>query len=308
MENGLVKVVSPIDDTPAHRAGLQSGDLITHLDNEAVLGLTLSEAVERMRGPPDTDIMLTVRRANREPFDVTITRAVIKIQSVRSRTEGDIGYIRIILLQRADAGRGRTGDGEAPRRNRRGEGSGARSPQQPGRVAGAIGQGGRFLPRTRRDRIHPVAPSRRRAALQRQARGPRRRLAHGGADQWRFGVRLGDRRRRAAGSPPRHRHGNAFLWQGLGSDHRAAGRARRDPAHDGALLHPSGRSIQAKGIEPDIVSSRPGSRSSTRRGVGAEGDLRGALSNPNEGDGGEAAGTARRRPRARRRRSRRTTS
>ncbi len=96
MENRLVKVVSPIDDTPAYRAGLKSGDLITHLDGEQVLGLTLSEAVERMRGPVGADIVLTVRREGEEaPFDVTITRAIIKVQSVRSRVEGDAAYIRI---------------------------------------------------------------------------------------------------------------------------------------------------------------------------------------------------------------------
>jgi len=96
MENGLVKVISPIDDTPAFRAGIEPGDLITHLDGERVLGLTLSQAVEKMRGKVDTDIKLTVRRKGREgPFDVTITRAVIKIKSVRSRLEGKVGYIRI---------------------------------------------------------------------------------------------------------------------------------------------------------------------------------------------------------------------
>jgi carboxyl-terminal processing protease len=96
MENRLVKVVSPIDDTPAYRAGIKAGDLITHLDGKQVLGLTLSEAVESMRGPVGTDIVLTVRREGVDkPIEVTITRAIIKIQSVRSRAEGDAGYIRI---------------------------------------------------------------------------------------------------------------------------------------------------------------------------------------------------------------------
>lgn len=95
MENGLVKVVSPIDDTPAHRAGLQPGDYISHLDGEAVLGLTLAEAVEKMRGAPNTDITLTVRRGEDQPFDVTLTRAIIKIQSARWRLEGSVGYVRI---------------------------------------------------------------------------------------------------------------------------------------------------------------------------------------------------------------------
>ncbi len=95
MEGGLVKVVSPIDDTPAFRAGLEPGDLVTHIDGEQVLGLTLSEAVEKMRGPVDTKIKLTIRRDGRDPFDVTITRAIVKIQSVRSRLEGKVGYVRV---------------------------------------------------------------------------------------------------------------------------------------------------------------------------------------------------------------------
>ncbi|MEW5729477.1 MAG: S41 family peptidase [Pseudomonadota bacterium] len=95
MENGWVKVVSPIDDTPAFRAGLQPGDFITHLDGEPVLGLTLGEAVERMRGPANSDIKLTVRRNGTSPFDVKLTRAVIKIRSVRSQVQGNIGYVRI---------------------------------------------------------------------------------------------------------------------------------------------------------------------------------------------------------------------
>ena len=96
MENGLVKVVSPIDDTPAANAGLKPGDLITHLDGTPVQGLTLPEAVEKMRGPVNSDITLTVRREGRDPFDVKLTRAIIKIRSVRSHLEGkDIGYIRI---------------------------------------------------------------------------------------------------------------------------------------------------------------------------------------------------------------------
>jgi carboxyl-terminal processing protease len=96
MENGFVKVVSPIDDTPAARAGLKPGDLITHLDGTPVQGLTLPEAVEKMRGPVNSDLNLTIRREGREPFDVKLTRAVIRIKSVRSHLENkNIGYIRI---------------------------------------------------------------------------------------------------------------------------------------------------------------------------------------------------------------------
>src|SRR5882672_8917831 len=96
MESGLVKVVSPIDDTPAARAGLKPGDLITHLNGDAVQGLSLQEAVEKMRGPINSELTLTIRREGREPFDVKLTRAKIKIQSVRSHLEGNnIGYVRV---------------------------------------------------------------------------------------------------------------------------------------------------------------------------------------------------------------------
>jgi len=95
MEEGFVKVISPIDDTPAFRAGIESGDIITHLDGESVQGLTLTQAVDKMRGKVGSDIRLSLVREGREPFDVTITRSVIKITSVRSRVEGKIGYVRI---------------------------------------------------------------------------------------------------------------------------------------------------------------------------------------------------------------------
>jgi len=97
MENGVVKVVSPIEDTPASRAGLMSGDLITHLDKEQILGLTLQEAVEKMRGPVNSPITLTiVRKGVDDPFDVKVVRDVIHINPVKYDVEGDdIGYIRI---------------------------------------------------------------------------------------------------------------------------------------------------------------------------------------------------------------------
>ena len=106
MENGLVKVVSPIDDTPAARAGLKPGDLITHLDGDPVQGMTLPEAVEKMRGSVSSEIKLTIRREGREPFDVKLIRATIKIQSVRSHLEGDnIAYIRITTFnEQTDVG------------------------------------------------------------------------------------------------------------------------------------------------------------------------------------------------------------
>lgn len=95
MDNGWVKVVSPIDDTPAAKAGIRSGDYITHIDGTTVLGLTLSQAVDKMRGPLNSKVKLTVRRKNKEPFDVTLTRDAIKIRSVKTEDKGTVGYIRI---------------------------------------------------------------------------------------------------------------------------------------------------------------------------------------------------------------------
>ena len=95
-ENGLIKVVSPIDDTPAARAGIKAGDLITMLDGQTVQGLTLNEAVDKMRGPPGSNIKLTIKREGvNTPVEVAMQREVIKIQVVRSHMEGDVGYIRL---------------------------------------------------------------------------------------------------------------------------------------------------------------------------------------------------------------------
>ncbi len=96
MENGVVKVVAPIEDTPAAKAGLLSGDLITHLDNVQITGMTLEQAVEKMRGPVNSSITLTiVRKGKEEPFDVKIVRDIIRINAVRSNPEDDVAYIRI---------------------------------------------------------------------------------------------------------------------------------------------------------------------------------------------------------------------
>ncbi|MEM6713015.1 MAG: S41 family peptidase [Pseudomonadota bacterium] len=95
MEEGFIKVVSPIDDTPAARAGILSNDFITHLDGEDVQDLDLSQAVDRMRGVIGTEITVTIQREGVDPFDVTLERDQIRIASVRSRLEGGVGYLRV---------------------------------------------------------------------------------------------------------------------------------------------------------------------------------------------------------------------
>jgi carboxyl-terminal processing protease len=96
MEDGLVKVISPMDGTPAARAGIKTGDLIATIDGMQIQGLTLSEAVDKMRGPVNSQIKLTVlRKGEKKPLDIVITRAIIRVESVRWKQEGDIAYFRV---------------------------------------------------------------------------------------------------------------------------------------------------------------------------------------------------------------------
>jgi carboxyl-terminal processing protease len=99
MEDGLVKVISPIDDTPAAKAGLRPDDYIAAIDNTPVQGLTLNDAISRMRGAPGTKIKLTVlRKGEKKPFDVSLTRAIVHVNAVKFHREGDIGYIRLSVF------------------------------------------------------------------------------------------------------------------------------------------------------------------------------------------------------------------
>lgn len=100
MEDGLVKVMSPIDNTPASRGGVQPADLITHLDGEPVKGLSLEQAVEKMRGPVNTPIVLRIQRKGAEkPIEIKLVREIISIRNVRFKIEDDVGYIRLTSFQ-----------------------------------------------------------------------------------------------------------------------------------------------------------------------------------------------------------------
>src|SRR6201996_19093 len=106
-EKGIIKVVSPIDDTPAARAGIKPGDIITALDGKTLIGMSLNDAVDKMRGPPNSKIVLTIKRQDVEkPLEVSLIRETIKIQVVKSRMEpNDIGYIRLSqFTEQADSG------------------------------------------------------------------------------------------------------------------------------------------------------------------------------------------------------------
>jgi carboxyl-terminal processing protease len=96
MEEGLVKVISPMDGTPAAKAGIKTGDLIATIDGISIQGLTLSEAVDKMRGPVNSQIKITIlRKSEKKPIEVVLTRAIIRVESVRFKQEGDVAYIRI---------------------------------------------------------------------------------------------------------------------------------------------------------------------------------------------------------------------
>ena len=203
-EDGVIKVVTPIDDTPAARAGVLSGDLIIAIDGETVQGLTLNQAVDKMRGVPNTDVTLKiVRGANKEPRNVKLTRAVITIKSVRDRIDGDdIGYIRITQFNE------QTYDGvrsaiqkflaEIPADKFKGYILDLRN-NPGGLLDQSIAVSKAFL-----DHGEIVSNSRpqcrRNNALQCQPRRYFEGQAAGRVDQWRFGFGLRDRRRGAAGS------------------------------------------------------------------------------------------------------------
>ncbi|WP_415644079.1 S41 family peptidase [Sphingomonas antarctica] len=105
MEDGAVKVITPAEDTPGARAGIKSGDYITHLNGQFIVGGTLDEAVDQMRGKPGTTIMLTLVRPGRDkPFDVTLTREIIKLRPVKWEVKGDVGYININAFSRDTGG------------------------------------------------------------------------------------------------------------------------------------------------------------------------------------------------------------
>ncbi|MDA1132366.1 MAG: S41 family peptidase, partial [Proteobacteria bacterium] len=95
VEQGFIKVVAPIEGTPAYRAGILAGDLITHVDGASIEGFTLMDTVVKLRGRPATDVRLTIRRSGAQSFEVTLTRAIIQVQAVRWHAEDDVGYIRV---------------------------------------------------------------------------------------------------------------------------------------------------------------------------------------------------------------------
>jgi carboxyl-terminal processing protease len=282
MDNGLVKVVSPIDDTPAAKAGIKPGDYITHLNGEAVMGLTLNEAVEKMRGPENSDIKLTIRREGKEAFDVSVTRAKIKIESVRSHLEGnDVGYIRITTFnEQTDSGLNKAMQKLRDQSNSKLKGIVLDLRNNPGGLLDqAVAVSDDFL-----DKGEIVSTRGRRAD-----------------ETQRFNARPGDI---ANGLPlvvlinGGSASASEIVAGALQDHHRAVLLGTKSfgkgsvqtiiplPGHGAMRLTtaryytPSGRSIQAKGIEPDIEVPQAKVEVIEEGQRRREADLRGALSNP----------------------------
>ena len=240
MENELIKVISPIDDTPAFKAGILAGDLITQLDGEPVQGLTLREAVEKMRGPANSSITLTVvREGEPKPLKITVVRDVIRVQSVKYRVENDIGYIRIASFsEQTMEGLEKAIDSiqsQVPAEQLKGFVLDLRG-NPGGLLDQAVLVSDAFLDRGR-DRLDARPPRRRSAALQRAGRRPHQRQAAHRASQRRLRLGVGNRRRRAAGPSPRDAARHALVRQGIGADDHPDRPLRRDQADDRALLH-----------------------------------------------------------------------
>ncbi len=202
MEEGVVKVVSPIENTPADKAGVLSGDLITHLDGVSIQGLTLEQAVEKMRGPVNTPIVITVLRKSTEPFDIKINRDVIRINPVRANAEGDdIAYIRVKAFSEQTYDELKDCDPEAQDRARsEAERLHRRSAQQSRRPSRSGHLGFGCVPRQGRDRADARPQSERDAALECPSGRSDRSAENNCADQWRLGFGVGNRGRRSAGS------------------------------------------------------------------------------------------------------------
>ncbi len=241
MEEGLIKVVAPIDETPAAKAGIMANDIITHLNEEPVQGFTLDQAVEKMRGPVNTKIKLKIMRKGQDkPVEVSITREIIRVRSVRSRLEGeDVGFIRVTQFneQTTDGLKKAIADLTTQSGDKL-KGFVVDLRNNPGGLLDqAISVSDAFLERGE------IVSTRGRNAEETQRFNARAGDLTKGkpaycSDQRRLGFGLRDRGRCAAGSPTRDGHRHPLVRQGVGADHHSAWFRQRGFAADhGALLH-----------------------------------------------------------------------
>lgn len=293
MEDGFVKVISPIEDTPAFRAGMQAGDLIIKLDDTAVKGMSLSDAVKRMRGKPDTSIELTVvRKGEPQPLVVKLVREVIKVQSVKSKlVEPGYGYLRVAQFQENTAASvvehlGRLGKEDGLKglvldlRNDPG-----------GLLHGAVGVASAFLP----GGVMVVSTDGRTEDAKREYRAVRSDYLRGTRDD--FLARLPAYAREVpmvvlvnggsasaseivAGALQDHKRavvmGTQTFGKGSVQTILPLNNSTAIKLTTARYYTPNGRSIQAKGIEPDIIVAENGSRPLRHL---READLQGHLGN-----------------------------
>ncbi|HEC00217.1 MAG TPA: S41 family peptidase [Sphingomonadales bacterium] len=286
LDKGVVRVVSPIDDTPASRAGIQSGDYITKLDGESIMGLSLTDAVSKMKGEVGTDIVITVvRKGEKEPLEITLTRDTITLKSVRHHLEGEVGYVRISsftektesgLIDALDKIKTELGD------NLQGIVLDLRN--NPGGLLNqSIAVSSQFLARgevvstrTRNDEHVQRYPARKGDSIDGK---PLIVLINGGsasASEIVAGA-LQDHRRAVVVGTQSFGKGSVQTVIPLGAN----GAMRLTTAY---YFTPSGNSIQGEGITPDVIVEqvrfdKSKTINSRRR---SEHDLRGSLANPNE--------------------------
>jgi carboxyl-terminal processing protease len=281
MENGFVKVISPIDDTPASRAGIQASDLIIKLDDKSVKGMTLNEAVKIMRGKPNTDIDLTiVREGESQPLVIKITREIIRVKSVKNRMlEPGYGYVRITNFQSRTTTDLLKAISDLQKEERL-KGMVLDLRNNPGGVLnGAVGVSDAFID----DGLIVYTEGRLNGA-------PLVVLINGGSASASEIV---------AGAVQDHKRG---IIMGTKSFGKGSVQTIQELRNGSAVklttaryFTPNGRSIQAKGIEPDIKLStlRLSENDEKARDTYSESDLEGRLSNPNgEGKDGEKSKAA----------------
>ncbi len=239
-DKGVIKVVSPIDDTPAARGGIKPGDIITALDGKTLIGMSLNDAVDKMRGPPNSKIVLTIKRQDVEkPLEVPLIRETIKIQVVKSRMEpNDIGYIRLSqFTEQADAGIKAAVKALRAQNGGKLRGLVLDLRNNPGGLldqavsvsSDFIDQGEIVSTRAR----HPEDSQRWDAKGDDILKGAPLVVL----DQRRLGLRVGNRVGRAAGSPPSDPSWHWQLRQGVGADRDPATRQWRHAADHRALLY-----------------------------------------------------------------------
>ena len=282
MENGFVKVISPIDNTPAFKAGIKAGDYITHLDKESVVGLTLDEAVGKMRGPIGSKLKVTIGRVNTEPFDLTIKRDIIKITSVRSKLEKDVGYIRITTFSEQTNKSTSDAIKKLKKENKDLKGFILDLRNNPGglleqavAISNLFLEKGEIVSTRGRDSENPETYKAKPGDILNGL--PLVVLINGGSASASEIV---------AGALQDHKRAIILGTQSFGKGSvqtiipvNPFGALRMTTAR---YFTPSGKSIQKKGISPDIIVEEAKIEKVEKRDGGRESDLKGALDNPNQ--------------------------